>query len=121
MTFDTGVMPSITEEIFEDKKRTVTLYRATKTESNVSGSEILAYAAAETVELIFLKTEQKFTWQPDGLVETGDALIYDKANNVGVRRNDKIVVDGETFLIKNVISWHNGEEHIFDAAVGFRI
>jgi hypothetical protein len=107
--------------IFNDKKRTVTLYRATKTESNITGSEKLTYAAAVEVEIIFFKTEAKFEWDPEGLLERGDALVFDKPSNVNIARNDKIVVDGETFLIKKVVAWYDNKVHIYDAMVAYLI
>lgn len=116
-----GPMTNAMKVIFNDSKRTVTLYRVTKTESNITGSEILTYAAAEEVEIIFFKTETKFEWDQEGILEKGDALVFDKPGNVNIARNDKIVVDGETFLIKKVVAWYDNKNHIYDAAVAYML
>jgi hypothetical protein len=107
--------------IFNDSKRTVTLYRVTKTESNITGSEKLTYATAETVELIFFKTEAKFEWDQEGLLEKGDAIIFDKPGNVNIARNDKVVVDGESFLIKKVVAWYDGDRHDYDVGTCYLV
>jgi hypothetical protein len=116
-----GPMINAMKVIFNDSKRVVTLYRATKSESNITGSENLTYAAAEQVEIIFFKTETKFEWDQEGLLEKGDALVFDKPGNVNMARNDKIVVDGETFLIKKVVAWYDNKIHIYDAATAYLI
>jgi len=116
-----GPLANAMKIIFNDSKRTVTLYRATKTESNITGSEELTYAAAEEVELIFFKTESKFEWDTEGMLEKGDAVVFDKPGNINIARNDKIVVDGETFLIKKVVAWYDNDRHDYDAAVAYKI
>lgn len=120
MAFEQGIMTEGMNQIYSDNKRSVTLYRATKTTSNISGSEELSYGDAETVELIFFKTTSEYDFGPEGLLEKGDCVIFDKPNNVGLAKNDKIEVDGETFIIKNrPIAWKSRGQHIYDAAVGY--
>jgi len=121
MAFEQAIMTEAIKQIFDDSRRTVTLYRATKTETNITGSETLNYGSAETVELIFFKTDIRYEFGLEGLLEKGDCVVFDKSNNVNISRNDKIVVDGETFLVKNVIAWKSRGEHIYDAATGFKI
>ena len=114
-------MTNAKKVIFNDSKSIVTYYRDTKTESNITGSEILTYATAEQVEIIFFKTETKFEWDQEGLLEKGDALVFDKPGNVNIARNDKIVVDGETFLIKKVVAWYDNKVHIYTAGIAYKI
>lgn len=121
MGFNQGIMSEATKQIFSDNKRTVTLYRATKTESNTSGTESIAYGAAESIEIVFFKIEEKFEYGPEGLVEKGNCMLFDKPNNINIARDDKIVVDNETFLIKTVDLWRSRGEHIYTFAVGYLV
>ena len=114
-------MTKAMEQIFSDSKRIVTLYKVTRSKSNITGSETLTYADGEEVELIFFKTDMRFEFGLEGLLEKGDCLIFDKANNLNLVRDDKISVDGETFLIRNVVHWKARDLHVFDAATGFKI
>jgi hypothetical protein len=121
MVRDQEMITNAEEQIFRDSKRSVTLYRATKETTNISGTESLTYGAAETVDLIFFKTETKFEFDTEGLIEKGDALVFDKPDHINVARNDKIVVDGETFLIKKVVNWYSRGELMYVAATCYLV
>ena len=121
MGFSQGIMIEGMKQIFEDNRRTVTLYRATKTETNITGTEDLSYADAETVDIIFFKTDIKYEFGPEGLFEKGDCVIFDKPDNNNLSRDDKIVVDGETFMVRDIIAWKSRGEHIYDAMTGHKI
>ena len=121
MSFEQGIMTEGMKQIFSDSKRTVTLYRATKTETNISGTESISYGNAEEVEIIFFKTEERFTLSFEGLVELGDCVLFDKPNNISIQRNDKVIADGEAFLIKTVRQWKSRELHVYDAAIGYKV
>ena len=121
MAFEQGIMREAMKQIFSDSKRNITLYRATKTETNITGTESLSYGDAEQVDIIFFKTGERFALSFEGLVELGDCVLFDKPDNVNIQRNDKVVVDGETFLIKTVDQWRSRGSHIYTAAVGYRI
>lgn len=114
-------MTKAMEQIFSDSKREVTLYRVTRSKSNITGSEVLTYADAETVELIFFKTDMRFEFGLEGLLEKGDCLIFDKADNINLSRDDKIVVDGESFLVRNIVHWKSRDLHVYDAITGYKI
>lgn len=122
MSFDQGIMTEATKQIFSDSKRTVVIYRATKKTSPITGTEELTYPETGTsIEIIFFKTAVRFEFGLEGLLEMGDCLIFDKPDNNNISRNDKIVADGETFLVKDVVPWRSREDHIYDAATGYKV
>jgi len=108
-------------QIFSDNKRAVTLYHVTKSKSNLTGTEQLSYDSGASVELIFFKTDVRYEFGLEGLIEKGDCLVFDKPNNNSLQRDDKIVVDGETFLIRQVITWRSRDLYVFDACNGYKI
>ncbi len=118
---DSSIMAATARDIFSDNKRRVILYRAARSESNISGTERLSYAAAEPVELVFFKTKESFEFGPEGLLEKGDCMVFDKPGNLDLERDDKIEADGETFILKEVDHWRNGNAHIFDYGIGYKI
>jgi len=121
MVFNQGIMTKAFNQIFEDSKRIVTLYHATRVKSNITGSEELYYDSGSEVELAFFKTDVKFEFGLEGLLEKGDCVVFDKPNNNNLERDDKIVVDGETFLIKQVVHWKSRDLHVYDVMNGYKI
>jgi hypothetical protein len=119
--FAQGIMTQAMKQIFSDSKRTVTLYRVTKTNSNLTGTEQLTYDSGTSVELIFFKTDAKFEFGMEGLLEKGDCLVFDKPNNLNIVRDDKITVDDESFLIKDIIHWNSRDLHVYDAMNGYKV
>lgn len=122
MAFQQGIMTKAWNQLFSDNKRSVTLYKVTRTESPMTGTKELTYDSGTSVELVFFKTDVRFQFGMEGLIEFGDCLVFDKPNNNNLAQDDKIVVDGETFLIKKrPIQWKSRDLHVFTAASGYKI
>lgn len=121
MSLNRAIFTRATGKIFDNSKRTVTLYRATRGETNITGTETLSYAAGVSVEVMFFKTTETHTWDREGLFEGSDCAVFDKAGNLSLSKDDKIAADGETYILQNPMTWRSAGTAIFDACPGVKI
>jgi len=122
LPFNLNIMPKGFEQIFESHARTVTLFSATRKESNITGTESLSYPETGTsITVIFFKTRARFDWSETGLDEYGDYVIFDKPNNNNLSKDDKIEAGGETFIIQAIRTWHSGADAVYDIASAVKV
>lgn len=98
--------------IQNDLKRTVSYEVVTKTIDPMSGTETSSYATATNKTMIFFLNDNKWLFDKDGLIETGDAYVMAETS-VGIKKFDRITVDGETYIIKNTTT------RVFMGVTGF--
>ena len=98
-----GVVAGDFNQIHNDMKVTVSYQVVTKTIDPITGDEILTYANASNVDLIFFNNENKYIFDKDGLLKVGDAYIIAKTT-VGIKRYDKFTINNETYIVDNTIT-----------------
>lgn len=106
--------------ILSDEKRTVSYKVVTKTTDPMTGSEISSYAAAANVDVVFFLQDNKFKWDPEGLVAVGDAYIM-ALPSVGIKKQDQFTVDGETYNVDSVKERRVMGVHMHDFGTAFRV
>lgn len=74
----------------------------TITPDNLTGDETAADGSTANIKCHFLKREQKWWFDKVAKIEGGHASLLSKTAD-DVQIDDKIVADGETFLVKDVI------------------
>lgn len=84
-------------EIWNDLKRSVTYRTMSKATSNITGTEEFTYSDS-TESIVFLKRNQRFIFDREGIVELGDAYIM-APNTLAIQKGDRVVVDSETYEI----------------------
>lgn len=121
MAFNQDILVSGFEQVFDDQKRTVTLYRATRGESNITGTEELTYDDGASVDVVFFKTGKDFTWDMEGLFEVGDFLVFDKSGNLSIEKDDKITVSEDTFIVQKMHTWRSRGTGIYEVGTGAKL
>jgi hypothetical protein len=79
-----------------DLGRSVTYMTASRSTSNITGSETISYSSS-SISALVLKQRQKTVLDPEGIIENGDAYIM-TADFLPLQ-GDRVVVDGETFQV----------------------
>jgi len=92
--------------IIDRLKRSVSYSTNTRTIHPISGEETLTAATATTMSMVFYKTDQKWYFDKEGMVEGGDSFGV-VASTVTLNRDDKITVDGETFRVHDKIDYYS--------------
>ncbi len=116
---DTGAeLIGITTEDFRngplnDLGITISWEEVTKTTNNISGDETLTYSSAENKTVYFTKRMIRYEQGPIGLIDLGDATIL-SPTDYGFKKDDKITVRGETYIITEVLRGRADSEHLFD-------
>jgi hypothetical protein len=114
----TGVSSTDFDQIYNDFYRTVSYEVVTKTEDPVTDSEILTYAAASNVNVVFFVEDNKYLFDKEGLLEVGDAYIMAKTS-VGIKRYDRFTLGNRRYLVKNVINRYVLNTAMMDFGVCF--
>lgn len=102
--------------ILNDLKRTVSWYDATKTISPMNGVETVTYASAVSKEVVFFRNDNKYIFDKEGIVEVGDAYIM-APTTMNFAREDKVTIDGETYIIQKIIRRHMADVQLFDYCI----
>jgi uncharacterized protein (UPF0128 family) len=110
--------------MFNYLSRDVVRLSATRGFSNITGSVVNTYATPATIRAIFLKREQRWSFDREGLVDLGDAYVIVKINQ-DLQIGDRFQIDGETYEItpesKNVIIRKIGDVEVYKYAPMFKI
>lgn len=106
----TFVRDSWTQSIINRLSRDVTLLTSSKTVHPISGEEYLTDATATTVSMVFYKTDQKWTFDKEGMVEGGDAFgVTSSATDLN---KDDIIQSGiEKFRVHDKIAYYSDESN----------
>lgn len=115
----TGVSTNDFTQIMSDFARTVSYEVVTKT-TDFSGSETTSFATAANQSLIFFLQDNRFVFDKEGLLEVGDAYIIAPIA-LGIKRYDRITVDGDKYFIENVTRRVIAGVTIMDYAVLFKV
>lgn len=118
MALNFNIMPKAMTQIFNSAKRAVTHEVATTSISNITGSEEITYADGASIDIIFFKREDEYRQDIEGMFQNADCLIFDKADNNNIARNDKITVDGNTYIIQSVLPWNSAGTDILEQIRG---
>ena len=87
-------------------QRSVSYSTTTKTIHPISGEETLTTATAAPLSMVFYKTDQKWFFDKEGMVEGGDAFgVTSSATTLS--RDDEVTVDSETFRVHDSISYYS--------------
>ena len=90
------------KEILVDIGENVTIYRPTKTLSNVGLDAEITYGSAETIKVVFQLTDAKYIYGKEGIVETGDASVYSLTTDA-LTKDTKAVRNNATYKIGSII------------------
>jgi hypothetical protein len=101
MTIGTGVVTNDFAQILSDMGRTVSWKKVTKTTDPMTGSETSTFAAASNLTVVYFKEDQRYLWDPSGLVEVADAYVLYTPGTIS--RYDQITVDSITYYVEEVI------------------
>lgn len=71
----------------------------TKTTSNITGEETLTSGTPTNISCFFIKTNQRFDFEKNGLTEVGDAVLLAKYSD-GVVKDGIITIDSQTYRIR---------------------
>ena len=96
-----GVVTGDFSQILTDFGRTVSYSVVTKTTNAMNGQETSTFATAANLTVVFFYEQNKYLWDPEGLIQVGDAYIIAPVS-AGIARYDQFTVDGKTFYIENV-------------------
>ena len=99
---------SWTDSIITRLSRNVTVLSSTKTIHPLSGEEYLSDSASSTVSMVFYKSEQKWFFNKEGMVEGGDAFGV-SGSDVNLVKDDKIQADSETYRVHDKISYYSDD------------
>lgn len=91
----------------------VTWYDSTKTKHPVTGVETLTYASGSSITVVFVKRVQRYEQQGEGIVDLGDAAVF-APTTLGLAKDNKILYDGQTYIIMNVIRRNISGTNMFD-------
>ena len=94
----------------------------TKLTSNLNGEETLSDGTSEYIKVHFVKTKNSYDFDKAGFIEKGDAVMLSDIDD-DVNKDDKIIVNGETFRVKEaldvagVFDYNNmaGTEYVYTA------
>jgi len=92
--------------IIERLQRTVSYSVNTKTIHPISGEETLTAGTASSLSMVFYKTDQKWFFDKEGMVEGGDAFGVTNST-ADLTRDDKVIVDSETFRVHDKIAYYS--------------
>ena len=102
----TFVRSSWTDSIVNRLSRSVTVKTVTKTTHPISGEETLTEATGTALSMVFYKTDQKWMFDKEGLVEGGDAFGVTSSPD-SLSKNDKIEVNSEVFRVHDKIDYYS--------------
>jgi len=92
--------------IIDRLKRSVSYSVNTRTIHPISGEETLTAATAADLSMVFYKTDQKWFFDKEGIVEGGDAFgVTSSANDLS--RDDRVTVDSEVFRVHDKIAYYS--------------
>lgn len=83
--------------------RTVSLIKRTLSTDNITGEEIFSDGTPANITCYFLKQTQRWEFDKIGKIEGGDAVLLAYYSD-GLKKDDKIVADGEEYVIRNIIN-----------------
>ena len=87
-------------------QRSVSYSTTTKTIHPISGEETLTTATAAPLSMVFYKTDQKWFFDKEGMVEGGDAFAVTNST-ADMSRDDKVTVDSEVFRVHDKIAYYS--------------
>jgi len=99
-----------TDSIITRLARSVSQSTNTRTVHPISGEETLTAATATTISMVFYKTDQKWFFDKEGMVQGGDAFGVTSSTTT-LSRDDKITVDGSTFRVHDKISYYSDDNN----------
>ena len=102
----TFVRNSWTDSIITRLQRDVTTETNTTTIHPISGEETLTDGTSTTTQMVFFKTDQKWMFDKEGMIEGGDAFGVTSSTTT-FTRNDKITVNNETYRVHDKISYYS--------------
>jgi len=96
-------------------EKSINVYSVTKTTSNNSADETLTYSStASTKKGAFFKKDAKFIQDKPGLIGASDA-VFVAYTSVTLNKNDKLLFDGQYYLVDEPIKRYFGSTHIYNA------
>lgn len=102
----TFVHNSWSDSIILRLARDVTLETSSKSIHPISGEEYLTDATGTTISMVLYKSDQKWHFDKEGMVEGGDAFGVTSSTRT-LSKDDKIISNGETFRIHDRISYYS--------------
>ena len=108
------------QEILADFKRTVSYQVMSKTIDPMTGDEATTFATGTNKDVIFFLEDNRYLFDKEGLVQVGDAYIMAELT-LGIKRYDRVTVDGASYYIENVTRRHILNTAMFDYAVLFKV
>ena len=102
----TFVKEDWSNSIINRLQKDVSYSTTTRTIHPISGEETLTDATATTIQMVFYKTDQKWFFDKEGMVEGGDAFGVTSSTTT-LSRDDKITTNSETFRVHDSISYYS--------------
>lgn len=98
-----------------DVGRSVDVYPVTRDHDHYSGDEELTWSGTATaITAYFVRKFENWTFDKEGLVEGGDAYMGVQYGDT-VSKDDKVVINSETFIVKNIIPRYAGSTLMYHA------
>lgn len=114
-------IPELTiPKVFESTERSVTYYTAVKNTSNISGAVELTYPTSVTKNIIFIRGDKRHDFGIEGLYERADAIVFARASE-GVTKDDKFIVDGDTYIIQVMEKVEYRNVYYFSRGIAIKI
>jgi len=117
---NSGVSAADFNQINTEWGQTITYEAVTKTIMNITGAAENTYAAGVSKSWIFFKREKRYMWDPEGLLQLGDAYLIIPSTDT-IYRYDKITVDLEVYRVEMLIPRKLLDTTIYSYAVLFKI
>ena len=108
----TRLRTNFSNKAISDAGTSVTRTPVTKTYDETYGQETLTDGTDETITVYFIRKYAKWTFDIEGEVEGGDALMLTLYNQT-INKNDKIVYKSRTYRVQDVHNVSEEGETIF--------
>jgi len=93
--------------IYTDWAVPVTLTTVTTAIDSITGDETITTASTASINAVFLRKEQRWMIDKEGLLQEGDAYIMILPSQA-LNKNDTITANSETFRVQDIITRYNG-------------
>jgi len=107
-------------QILADLTRTLSYQVVTKSVNGLTGDETSTYATATNKAMIFFLNQQRWIFEKEGLTEVGDAYVM-APTATGIKRYDKFVVDGITYVIEKTLRRYILGTATYDYGICFKV
>jgi hypothetical protein len=95
------------DNIYTDWATSMTLTTTTTAIDNITGDETLTSSTTATISAVFLRKEQRWNFDKEGLLQEGDAYIMTLPSQT-LNKDDVITANNANYRVQDIITRYNG-------------